>query len=166
MHTDPELASKWLNGFIKMVERETSKNIVDGVKASIRDNYSRKIQSAIDSKRKLAKKIKLDKIVQLREALLIAEKLNIVDPSDVNLTKQSIFMDNGGDTGPTQLTEMPLYLLGSNALKSQINSLEARISDDPFIPNLRYLEEALDATSLSKSVLLLMLWLQKLINYQ
>ena len=33
MHTDPELASKWLNGFIKMVERETSKNIVDGVTA-------------------------------------------------------------------------------------------------------------------------------------
>jgi len=149
VHTDPELASKWLNGFIKMVERETSKNIVDGVNASI-NNYSRKIQSSIDSKRKLAKKIKLDKIIQLKEALLTAEKLNIVAPSNVNLTRQSIFMDDGGDTGPTQLTEMPLYLLGSDALKSQINSLETRISDDPFIPKLRNLEEALDATSLIK----------------
>jgi len=149
LHTDPELASKWLNGFIKMVERETSKNIVDGVNASI-NNYSRKIQSSIDSKRKLAKKIKLDKIIQLKEALLTAEKLNIVAPSNVNLTRQSIFMDDGGDTGPTQLTEMPLYLLGSDALKSQINSLETRISDDPFIPKLRNLEEALDATSLIK----------------
>ncbi len=149
VHTDPELASKWLNGFIKMVERETSKNMVDGVNASI-NNYSRKIQSAIDSKRKLAKKIKLDKIIQLKEALLTAEKLNIVAPSNVNLTRQSIFMDNGGDTGPTQLTEMPLYLLGSDALKSQINSLKTRISDDPFIPNLRNLEEELNAISLVK----------------
>ena len=149
VHTEPELASQWLNGIIKMVERETSKNIVDGVNASI-NNYSLKIQSAIDSKRKLAKKIKLDKIVQLSEALLIAEKLNMVGTSDINLTRQSIFMDDGGNTGPTQLTEMPLYLLGSDALKSQINSLEARTSDDPFIPNLRYLEEELNTTSLVK----------------
>ena len=59
-------------------------------------------------------------------------------------------MDQGGETGPTQLTEMPLYLLGSDALQSRISSLEQRVSDDPFIPNLRYLEEELNATSLVK----------------
>ena len=35
-------------------------------------------------------------------------------------------------------------------MKSQINSLEARTSDDSFIPNLRYLEEELNTTSLVK----------------
>ncbi len=149
VHTDPELAAKWLNGFIGMVERETSISIVDGVNASI-NNYGRKIKSAIDSKRKLAKQTKIDKIIQLQEALIVAENLNIIEPSDVNLTNQSIFMDHGGETGPTQVTEMPLYLFGSKALKSKISSLENRISDDPFIPNLRYLEEELYTTSLVK----------------
>ncbi len=150
VHTDPIQASDWLNGFIKMVERETSISIVDGVNVSI-NNYGRKIKSAIDSKRKLAEQIKLDKIIQLEEALLVAKKLNIIEPSNVNLTNQSIFMDHGGESaGPTQLTEMPLYLFGTNALESQIVSLKNRTSEDPFIPNLRHLEEDLNATSLVK----------------
>ena len=149
VHTDPELSAKWLNNFIKIVEKETSKNIVDGVNASI-NNYSRKIKSAIESKKQLAKQIKFDKITQLKEALIIAEKLNIVTPSNATLTSQTIFMDDGGSTGPTQLTEIPLYLFGTNALESQIKSLQDRVSDDPFIPNLRFLEEELNSTSLVK----------------
>ena len=31
LHTDPNLAAKWLNDYVQMVERETSKRIVDGV---------------------------------------------------------------------------------------------------------------------------------------
>ncbi len=149
LHTNPEISAKWLNDFIQMVERETSRNMVDGVNASI-NNYGRKIKSAIDSKRELAKRIKLDKITQLEEALIIAKKLNIVSPSSSNLTNQTIFMNDGGNTGPTQLTEIPLYLFGTDALQSQIKILESRISDDPFIPNLRYLEEEFNATTLVK----------------
>ena len=48
LHTDPNLAAKWLNDYVQMVERETSKRIVDGVNTSI-ENYRKKIQSAIDS---------------------------------------------------------------------------------------------------------------------
>ena len=149
IHTDPKLAAQWLNDFIVMVERETSKNIVDGVNTSI-NNYSRKIKSVIDSKRKLAEQIKQDKITQLEEAFVIAEKLGISSPTNANLTNQTIFMDDGGTTGPTQLTEIPLFLFGTDALRSQINSLKIRKSEDPFIPNLRSLEQELNSTSLVK----------------
>ncbi len=147
LHTDPATAAKWLNEFVAMVEKETTKNIVDGVNASI-NNYKRKIKSSIDSKRELAKQIKQDKIIQLQEAYDIAEKLNIKNPSNSNMTSQTIFMDDGGTTGPTQITEMPLYLFGTDALASQIKILQNRTSDDPFIPNLRQLEEELNTTSL------------------
>ena len=145
--TDPIIAAKWLNAFVAMVEKETTKNIVDGVNASI-NNYKRKIKSSIDSKRQLAKQIKQDKIVQLEEAYLIADKLNIKKPSSSSMTTQTIFMDDGGATGPTQITEMPLYLFGTDALGSKIKILQNRESDDPFIPNLRQLEEELNTTSL------------------
>ncbi len=149
LHTDPNLAAKWLNDYVQMVERETSKRIVDGVNTSI-ENYRKKIQSAIDSHKEQAKQIRSDNITRLEEALLIAEELNITQPSNANLTNQTIIMDHSAVSGPTQITEMPLYLFGTNALKTQIEILRNRISDDPFIPNLRSLEAELNTTSLVK----------------
>ena len=149
LHTDPNLAAKWLNDYVQMVERETSRRIVDGVNTSI-ENYRKKIQSAIDSHKEQAKQIRADNITRLKEALLIAEELDIIKPSNANLTNQTIIMDNSTVSGPTQITEMPLYLFGTDALKTQIDILQNRVSDDPFIPNLRSLEAELNTTSLVK----------------
>ena len=149
LHSDPNLAAKWLNDYVQMVERETSRRIVDGVNTSI-ENYRKKIQSAIDSHKDQAKQIRADNITRLKEALLIAEELDIIKPSNANLTNQTIIMDNSTVSGPTQITEMPLYLFGTDALKTQIDILQNRVSDDPFIPNLRSLEAELNTTSLVK----------------
>lgn len=149
LHTDPNLAAKWLNDYIRMVERETSRRIVDGVNTSI-ENYRKKLQSAIDSHKVQAKQIRSDYITRLEEALLIAEALNIIKPSNAHLTNQTIIMDTDVTSGPTQITEMPLYLFGVDALKTQIEILQNRITDDPFIPNLRSLEAELNTTSLVK----------------
>mgnify|MGYP001333460182 FL=1 len=149
LHSDPNLAAKWLNDYVQMVERETSRRIVDGVNTSI-ENYRKKIQSAIDSHKNQAKQIRADNITRLKEALLIAEELDIIKPSNANLTNQTIIMDNSTVSGPTQITEMPLYLFGTDALKTQIDILQNRVSDDPFIPNLRSLEAELNTTSLVK----------------
>ena len=116
LHSDPNLAAKWLNDYVQMVERETSRRIVDGVNTSI-ENYRKKIQSAIDSHKEQAKQIRADNITRLKEALLIAEELDIIKPSNANLTNQTIIMDNSTVSGPTQITEMPLYLFGTDALK-------------------------------------------------
>jgi chain length determinant protein (polysaccharide antigen chain regulator) len=132
-----------------MVERETSRRIVDGVNTSIK-NYRKKIQSAIDSHKEQAKQVRSDNIARLKEALLIAEELNITQPSDAHLTNQTIVMDHSSVSGPTQITEMPLYLFGTDALSTQIEILQNRVSDDPFIPNLRSLEAELNTTSLVK----------------
>ena len=149
LHSDPNLAAKWLNDYVQMVERETSRRIVDCVNTSI-ENYRKKIQSAIDSHKEQAKQIRADNITRLKEALLIAEELDIIKPSNANLTNQTIIMDNSTVSGPTQITEMPLYLFGTDALKTQIDILQNRVSDDPFIPNLRSLEAELNTTSLVK----------------
>ena len=149
LHSDANLAAKWLNDYVQMVERETSRRIVDGVNTSI-ENYRKKIQSAIDSHKEQAKQIRADNITRLKEALLIAEELDIIKPSNANLTNQTIIMDNSTVSGPTQITEMPLYLFGTDALKTQIDILQNRVSDDPFIPNLRSLEAELNTTSLVK----------------
>ena len=76
------------------------------------------IQGEVDAKIKLAKRITQDRIVQLEEALKIAEKLNIVEMQINATNQQSVIM-----TDDNLLNNNPLYLYGSKALKVEIETL-------------------------------------------
>ncbi len=116
-----------------------------------------------------AKDRRLDRIKQLKEALQIAMALGIQSRSlltshyntaiENNQTikqsnNQTIKQSNNQkyDTNnlleqPIVFTEInksePLYLMGEKTLSAEINELEARTTDDAFIPELRDLEKRL-----------------------
>ncbi len=86
---------------------------------------------------------RLDRILRLQEAAKIARSLDIAEPvgkiktiSGTSLTKPQISTEkfNGAP---------PLYTRGYEVLEAEIKSLSNRIVDDPFIAELRGLEETL-----------------------
>jgi LPS O-antigen subunit length determinant protein (WzzB/FepE family) len=83
-----------------------------------------------------------DKMVQLEEALVIAKKLDIVDPidswSELNNVKDQV-------TNKVSINNktLPEYTRGSKALQAELQALKSRTSNDPFTPGLRELEEQL-----------------------
>ncbi len=83
-----------------------------------------------------------DRMVQLEEALVIAKKLDIVDPidswSELNNVKDQV-------TNKVSINNktLPEYTRGSKALQAELQALKSRTSNDPFTPGLRELEEQL-----------------------
>ena len=76
--------------------------------------------------------IRQDSITRLREALAVAEAIGLENPPIIsgNLSAE-VSADMDG-----QLT----YMRGSKALKAEIHNLETRKSNDPFIGQLRELQ--------------------------
>lgn len=96
------------------------------------NNIEKRLQEGIIGKRSLAKRNRLDRIEALKEALIIAKELKVVD-----LTKLQSFANMQGEI------MLPLYLLGEAAIQSELSVLKSRKNDDPFIPGLRDIQEQL-----------------------
>ena len=87
---------------------------------------------------------RLDRITTLKEAADIAHSLDIKEPigyklkkiSDSANTQSQILTDFSDDTSQ-------LYARGYEAIEAEITSLSNRTVDDPFIPELRELQEKL-----------------------
>ena len=144
IHTDSAQAAMILNSYIDTVIKKTSNELVNGANKLI-SNKRDSIQGEVDAKIKLARRITQDKIVQLEEALKIAERLNIVEMQINATNQQSVIM-----TDDNLLNNNPLYLYGSKALKVEIETLSERISEDSFVPGLRSLQQQVDALDLIK----------------
>jgi LPS O-antigen subunit length determinant protein (WzzB/FepE family) len=88
-----------------------------------------------------------DRIVTLEEALVIAKKLDIIDPIDSwselgNAKDQAANKDISINTSINN-KNLPEYTRGSKALEAELQALKARTSNDPFTPGLRELQEQL-----------------------
>jgi len=102
------------------------------------------INDKIASLRSKALGERIDRLAELKEASGIAHSLEIKDPigyklkkiSDATATKSQI-LTGLSDNAPQ------LYQRGYEALDAEINSLSNRTLDDPFIPELRGLQEKL-----------------------
>lgn len=93
---------------------------------------ARNLGQQISTIQETESRIRQDSITRLREALTIAEAIGLQNPPIIsgNLSAEvSAAMDG-------QLT----YMRGSKALKAEIENLENRKSDDPFIEKLRALQ--------------------------
>ena len=145
IHTDANLAAKWLNEYINMVNEKTSDNLVDAVNRTLM-NTKNMLEGKAAAKRELAKKLTLDRIEQLNEALAVAQRLDITEKEDYKSNLQSVIV--GGES--TAVTQAPLYFLGTKILREEIQSLKNRKSEDPFVPGLRILEENIQTLELSK----------------
>ena len=147
-HSNPEHAAKWLNEYIIDVEKGTAEELAVSINRSLENSRSLLLAS-IESKRNLAKKNTLDRITNLEEALLIAQELGITARADsVNALQTVTISDENNSADQNNMT--PLYLMGSDAISAEINSLKNRKSVDPFITGLRLLQERAESLRLTK----------------
>ena len=104
---------------------------------SLRDQKIELLEHEIKSKREIAYIQRQDGITRFEEALAIA---NAVGISEIGAKDKYIISDQSINI--MNLDE--LYLRGSKALAAEIKVLKSRVSDDPFIDQLRILQEELE----------------------
>ena len=115
IHTDPDQAAKWVNDYISMVNDITSQDFVDGVNILIA-NTRNTIFSEISSKKNLSQQVTQDRIIQLEEALQIANTLGIVSRENSLSNQQNVILSEDENIQ----TKSPIYLYGSDALSAEI----------------------------------------------
>jgi chain length determinant protein (polysaccharide antigen chain regulator) len=127
-------AARWLNDYIAFAVQTVSKRLVDDVKFKI-TVHKEELKDTISGKMALAEKRKLDRILVLEEAAMIAGQLN----TDERVANYS------GNYGEAEVNpqSIPLYMMGVSALTAQISVLKKRKDDTPFIAGLRDLQEQL-----------------------
>lgn len=132
---DARLAATWVNGFIAQVNAATVNVIIQEVENKL-DISKHGLREEISAKRNTAGHIRNDRIAELEEAIYVAERLGIKEDAMLSqMTEKSTVALNQMD--------MPLYMRGTRALQAEAESLRARKDDDPFIYNLRSLQEKL-----------------------
>lgn len=105
----------------------------------------RELLDQISALTEKAGQLRADRIVQLEEALAIAQSLDITEP----VTLEMLARSRTGDESVSISTNLsqgrdPLYLRGSRLLGAELTVLRKRASDVHFAPNLRDLEEQLE----------------------
>lgn len=135
-HEDPQTAADWANRYVGMVAEKTE----DEMKANLLAEIGTKAQSIerqIEVLRTSAQKRREDRIVRLNEAQLVAEAVGI-DAPQVTAGKTS----SDGELAEFMDGNL-MYMRGAKAIQAELTVLEQRKNDDPFIPELRGLENQL-----------------------
>lgn len=132
---DPHLAAQWAVRYAQMAGERAKSEVLKDVKAdaSVKaDNLERQIASA----RATGGRQREDRIAQLKEALVIAKSIGLAKPPIISgdISKELSANMEGALT----------YMRGSEALVAEINNLERRGSDDPFISKLREQQAAFE----------------------
>ncbi len=133
--TDPEFAAKLVNDYVSFFDLATVRGMVSDAKNNIEEQIL-DIEYSIASKRGMAKQRREDQVVRYQEAYKIAFSLGIKKRVDATNIIQNTQMNVDIATAST-----PLYYLGIEALSAEIEILQNRKSDDPFISGLRDLQE-------------------------
>ena len=126
-YSDAQNASVWLNAFVNLAQQKTKEQLMK----EFDDKLTKEIQwitEQIASKRAVAESRRLDRIARLLEALTLAESVGLKSPM-INQSANNLNME---------------YMRGSMALKAEIDILQNRRTDDPFIEGIRDLQEDLN----------------------
>lgn len=138
----PEQIRGWLNDFVVMVNGYTVSRLADVVDTKIKGGQQA-ILAKIEGLRQIATSRRLDRITLLQEQFYIAERLGIIKRKNVsgdftskisNTPARPLVIDTAGS---------PVYLRGTEELQAEIDVLQKRKDDDPFIGALRNLQEEL-----------------------
>ncbi|EPA93499.1 LPS O-antigen chain length determinant protein WzzB [Pseudomonas sp. G5(2012)] len=132
--TDPVKAAELLSAYVAQAGEAAKQEVVRNARAeaSVRAQV---LNSQINTLRESGKKQREDTIFRLREALNVAKSINLDKPPIFTVDRSA---EMSGDMG-ANLT----YMRGSKALEAELVNLETRESDDPFIKELRGIEEKL-----------------------
>ncbi|MNJ13130.1 Chain length determinant protein [compost metagenome] len=132
---DPEQAARWVEAFTQQAGERAKRELIKDVKADARVKF-KNLEQQIRQVRESTRKHREDQIVQLSEAIRIANSIGLQKPPiiDSSLSQE---LSAGMDGSLT-------YMRGSKALQAEIDNLRNRQSDDPFIDNLRKQQESLN----------------------
>ncbi|WP_339079467.1 LPS O-antigen chain length determinant protein WzzB [Pseudomonas sp. TMP9] len=126
-HHKPDSASALVKQYIDQVSVRSLEDVLQNGKRELAVQ-ARNIEQQIKSGRNSAKIRRDDRTKQLKEALTVADAIGLDNPPVVN-TELSAFMDGS-----------LMYMRGAKSLRAEMEVLQARVSNDPFIPGLRDLE--------------------------
>lgn len=135
-YKSPELAAKWANLYIDMAAKKTEQDMLENIRSEIASK-ARVIEVQMDVLRSTAKKRREDRIVQLHDALKVAEAVGLYTP-------QVVAQETSSDDVPPFVDGNLMYMRGAKAIRAELAVLEKRENDDPFIGELRGLENQLD----------------------
>ena len=132
---DPAQAAKWAEEYIQRAGILSKQEIIKDVsyEAEVR---VRSLERQISELRENGQKVREDTITKLREALRVA--------SAIGLEKPPIIAGNPAVQIAGSLDGQLIYMRGTKALEAEIENLEKRESNDPFIQRLRDLESTRD----------------------
>jgi len=122
--SNPEQLAQWVNAFIDYAAEQTKQDLIQQAELVL-TNEVRKIADEIDSKRELAETRREDRIAVLQEALVIAQAMDLATPM-IEQSANKLNME---------------YMRGTRSIEAEINVLKNRTSDDPFIADMRNLQE-------------------------
>ncbi|MEK0363751.1 LPS O-antigen chain length determinant protein WzzB [Pseudomonas sp. CBC3] len=135
-HHDPEQAAAWVNDLVSRAsvaaKSDMQRNVMSEINTRIRSTERR-----IASLRSTASQRRQDRIAVLQEALVVAKAVGMITPQvTAGHTSSSDELAQFVDGSLT-------YMRGAKAIEAELAVLETRKSDDPFIPELRRLQEEL-----------------------
>lgn len=129
---DPAQAANWANRYIQDVGQRSLQEMIENAQSEIQVRGSNLVQQ-IETLRHSAQVRREDRLIQLKEALEVAQAIGLENPPMIagQLNDQLSAIMEGNLT----------YMRGAKALNAEIEALKQRKSDDPFIPELRGLQE-------------------------
>lgn len=135
-HEDPELAADWVNRYVERAAELARKDMQQIVLQEIKTR-AQEIERRIEGMRESAVQQREDRIARLREALLVADEVGMSVP----------LVTPGRTASDGELSSYVdgslMYMLGGKAIRAELQVLENRQSDDPFIEGLRDLQSQL-----------------------
>ncbi|RCL29118.1 hypothetical protein C6A77_03420 [Pseudomonas sp. AFG_SD02_1510_Pfu_092] len=132
---DPQMSVKWVTRFTEMASDTAKKTLVEDADTEVKV-LIKNLEQQIRSAREAARKQREDQIARLQEALKVAKAVNLSKPPIIASGMNAEV--SGGMQGT--LT----YMRGSQAIEAELANLRARESDDPFVADLREVQEKLD----------------------
>jgi len=142
---DPAQLAEWLNSFVDLADRAVISAVTNSFAVRVKRTRD-SVQHRIASLRATEKSRRMDRIARLEEAIKVARQLGWIERPE----NPGVFYEQAKKEQMNMsfsLQEMPLYLRGVKALQAEITVLKERTNDDPFIPDLRGLQEYLDFLS-------------------
>lgn len=130
---EPERTAEWANIYLHHVAERVLNSLAANTEQAIANRLNELEQQA-NALRESARTAREDRIAALKEALVIAEAVGESSSGTVLM-------------GSSAEGNADLYLRGAPAIRSEIAMLAERENDDPFIPELRQLQQQKEVLS-------------------
>lgn len=129
--SDPETVTNWVSLYAAKAAQLAQAEVVSNAtkEASV---ISRNLKLQINNLREAGKKLREDTIFRISEALAVAKA--------TGLEKSVVFVGAGSSELAGDMVGGSAYMRGTTALQAELENLNQRESNDPFIPGLRQLQ--------------------------